>query len=68
MKIIPDLEKIFLKIKLTATIGGYDGIHIGHNRIISKVVQKAKENNSKSALITFKPIAKIFFARKILSY
>ena len=64
MKIIRDLEKIFFENKITATIGGYDGIHIGHNRIISKVVQKAKENNSKSALITFKPLPKIFFARK----
>ena len=64
MKIIRDLEKIFFENKITATIGGYDGIHIGHNRIISKVVQKAKENNSKSALITFKPFPKIFFSRK----
>ena len=64
MKIIRDLEKIFFENKITATIGGYDGIHIGHNRIISKVVQKARENNSKSALITFKPLPKIFFARK----
>jgi len=64
MKIIRDLEKISFENKITATIGGYDGIHIGHNRIISKVVQKAKENNSKSALITFKPLPKIFFARK----
>ena len=64
MKIIRDLEKIIFENKITATIGGYDGIHIGHNRIISKVVQKAKENNSKSALITFKPLPKIFFARK----
>ena len=64
MKIIRDLEKIFFENKITATIGGYDGIHIGHNRIISKVVQKAKENNSKSALHNFKLLPKIFFARK----
>ena len=64
MKIIRDLKKFAMKDKITATIGGYDGIHLGHQKIISKVVQKAKNNNTKSALITFKPLPKIYFAKK----
>ena len=64
MKIIRDLKKFAMKDKITATIGGYDGIHLGHQKIISKVVQKAKDNNTKSALITFKPLPKIYFAKK----
>ncbi len=64
MKIIRDLKKLTMKDKITATIGGYDGIHLGHQEIISKVVQMAKSNNTKSALITFKPLPKIYFAKK----
>ena len=64
MKIIRDLKKFAMKDKITATIGGYDGIHLGHQKIISKVVQKAKDNDTKSALITFKPLPKIYFAKK----
>ena len=64
MKIIRDVKKLSMKDKITATIGGYDGIHLGHQKIISKVVQKAKNNNTKSALITFKPLPKIYFANK----
>ena len=64
MKIIRDLENLAIKDRVTATIGGYDGIHLGHQKIISKVVQKSKESKTKSALITFKPLPKIYFAKK----
>jgi riboflavin kinase / FMN adenylyltransferase len=38
-----------------ATIGNYDGIHIGHRRIIERVKERAKEINGTSMLITFDP-------------
>lgn len=37
------------------TIGNFDGVHIGHREIISKVVQKAKELGGVSVVVTFHP-------------
>ncbi len=64
MKIIRDLQEITLNEPLTASIGGFDGIHIGHQKIIENVVGNSIKNNTKSALITFKPLPKVFFSKK----
>ena len=64
MKIIRDLQEITLDEPLTASIGGFDGIHIGHQKIIENVVRNSIKNNTKSALITFKPLPKVFFSKK----
>lgn len=37
------------------TIGNFDGVHIAHKMIITKVVQKARERGKKSVVITFEP-------------
>ena len=38
-----------------ATIGSFDGIHIGHKKILQTLTKTAKKNNGKSILITFWP-------------
>ncbi len=38
-----------------ATIGNYDGIHLGHRRIIERVKERAREIDGTSMLITFFP-------------
>ena len=38
-----------------ATIGNFDGIHVGHQAIIGGVVARARELGAPSALITFHP-------------
>lgn len=40
---------------MVATIGIFDGVHIGHRKIISYVVKRAEDLNTKSAAITFDP-------------
>ena len=37
------------------TIGNYDGIHIGHQKIIEKVARKAREISGTPMLMTFNP-------------
>ncbi len=37
------------------TIGTFDGVHKGHQKLISRVVSEAKRLNTKSGLITFDP-------------
>lgn len=38
-----------------ATLGIFDGVHRGHLTLLDRVVQKAKEEKSESAVITFSP-------------
>ena len=38
-----------------ATIGSFDGIHLGHKKILQTITETAKRNNGKSILITFWP-------------
>ena len=42
--------------KLTLSLGGFDGIHLGHQFLIKKLVKKAKENKTPSALCIFDPL------------
>ena len=37
------------------TIGTFDGVHIGHQKIIEQLVATAKKENSRSVLLTFFP-------------
>ena len=52
------LERIenYQSTKGTAlTIGTFDGVHIGHKKIIEKLVEEAQNNNLNSCLLTFSP-------------
>ena len=64
MKIIRDIKNIKFNKPLTASIGGFDGIHLGHQKIINNIVGESLKKNTKSALITFNPLPKIFFANR----
>lgn len=37
------------------TIGTFDGVHVGHRRILERLVKSANENGLKSAVLTFFP-------------
>lgn len=37
------------------TIGNFDGVHLGHSRVISSLVAKAKQYNLVSAVMVFEP-------------
>lgn len=43
-----------------ATIGNFDGLHLGHRQIIEKLVKKANELNLVSTVITFEPLPQSF--------
>jgi len=37
------------------TLGNFDGVHVGHQRILSRLVERARENQSNSVVLTFQP-------------
>ena len=40
---------------MIATIGFFDGVHLGHQALLQRVVQLAFEKGEESAVITFRP-------------
>lgn len=58
MEIFHDIKKVTLN-NLVVTIGIFDGVHIGHQRILHKVVERANMINGKSLVITLWPHPKM---------
>lgn len=49
------------EVPLALTIGNFDGVHIGHQAIINKLVNIADKKQIQPAVMTFSPNAKVFF-------
>ncbi|MDX1733387.1 MAG: bifunctional riboflavin kinase/FAD synthetase [Halioglobus sp.] len=45
-----------------ATIGAFDGVHRGHQAVISHLLDKARELDLPSAIIVFEPLPREYFA------
>ncbi|WP_159519414.1 riboflavin biosynthesis protein RibF [Erysipelothrix urinaevulpis] len=55
-RIIKDHRELFQSdYDIAACIGYFDGVHLGHQKLINKTIAVAKEKGLKSALITFDP-------------
>ena len=55
MEIIRSLKDIQPLKESVITVGNYDGIHLGHQDIISHIVEFGKKHNIPSCVITFDP-------------
>jgi riboflavin kinase/FMN adenylyltransferase len=49
-------------------IGNFDGIHLGHQKVIAQAKKKAKSNKLPFGIITFEPVPVMFFNRKIKNH
>lgn len=45
-------------------IGNFDGLHLGHQKVISEARQKAKKFKLPIGVITFEPVPVMFFSKK----
>lgn len=55
MKIYNSLYDFKTTKKTIVTLGTFDGVHIGHQKIVEKLIQNAKEHNYESLILTFFP-------------
>ena len=53
------------EVDLIATIGNFDGLHLGHQHIIQNMQKDAEDNNWKKLVIFTEPHAKEFFAESL---
>lgn len=55
MKIFRDLDNLPVFNNAVITIGSFDGVHLGHQKILQQIKTLAKEINGETVLITFYP-------------
>ena len=61
MKIYKSLENVNFN-KSLVTIGAFDGIHLGHQKILNKLTSQSKELGLESTIFTFYPYPKSVFS------
>jgi len=49
-------------------IGNFDGIHLGHQKVINEARKKAKSKNLPFGIITFEPVPVMYFNSKIKNH
>ena len=64
---IETFNKKFPNESMSGTIGNFDGLHLGHQAILSQVKDKAKESSSASLVFFTEPHASEYFAAKDLN-
>ena len=63
MELIRGLHNLKSLSGCVLTIGNFDGVHIGHQEILKKLVKKAKELGLPSLVISFSVTPETFFGR-----
>jgi riboflavin kinase/FMN adenylyltransferase len=64
MKIVRYPHKRPLDNCSCVTIGNFDGVHLGHQKLIQKVVNQAQKQNCLSVVVTMHPLPQQFFSDK----
>ena len=56
-------NSVFPGVKLSGTIGNFDGLHLGHQAILDKIKNNAKKHNAKTIVFFTEPHAAEYFAK-----
>ncbi len=64
MKLVRYPQQQPIPCKTALTIGNFDGVHLGHQALIKRVVDCAKKNELKSCVVSMQPLASQYFMGK----
>lgn len=61
MRLIRGLHRWPGQTPCVATIGNFDGVHLGHQAMLKQLTNTAKEHNLPSCVVSFEPLPQEFF-------
>ena len=64
MRVYRDIAEVTHEAPVALTLGTFDGVHLGHRRIIERTLQAARESGGRSLLLTFDPHPREVIGRK----
>ena len=53
---------------INLAIGNFDGVHIGHQEVIKKLIIESKNTNTNSAILSFVPHPRQYFTNNYEDY
>ena len=68
MKIYKNLNLNLKHCNGVIAIGNFDGLHLGHQKVLNEGKQKAKKNKLPFGVMTFEPVPVMFFNKKIKNH
>ena len=68
MKIYRNLNKLKNTKSSVIAVGNFDGLHLGHKKVLEEAKNKARRNKQKLGVITFEPVPVMFFNKKIKNH
>ncbi len=63
MKVFTETEEIKNNKNAVVTVGSFDGLHLGHIKILNKVNELARASNGSSVVVTFEPHPRIVLSQ-----
>ena len=60
MRIVTNLDQFHTRSRAAVAIGKFDGVHLGHRRLLREVLQR-KEQGLRACVLTFDPLPEVFF-------
>lgn len=62
MEIITGTKEFYLEVPAAAAIGKFDGIHVGHRKLLAEILEQ-KKKKQKACVFTFDPEPSVYFGR-----
>ncbi len=62
MRVLTGLDAITPLPNVTVAVGNFDGLHLGHQAILTRVITRARETRGTAAVLTFDPHPALVFA------